>query len=224
MESPFCPADAIAQDADFRLIETFGYRAGCGIRGLQHHLHRLQRSARVFGIPFDPRAQMAPLQALQAEEDLRCRLSLAATGAVELSTVPLPPTPQSWVVALAKQRVRSDDAWLLHKTTHRRLYDAVRNTLPAGVDEMLFLNERDELCEGTITNVFVTLRSGRRVTPPLSSGLLPGVLRQQLLEAEQVSEQVVTLQDLRDAQAVTLGNSLRGEIRAIFSGVVAPSR
>lgn len=223
MESPFCPADAIKGDADFRLIETFGYHAGSGIRDLDRHLRRLELSAGVFGIGFDRQAQRQELQQLQSETDLRCRLTLAADGRVELTTSPLVPSQGSWAVSLAKQRVSSDDPWLQHKTTRRKLYDSARAGLPSGVDELLFLNERGEFCEGTITNLFVTLRCGKRVTPPLSSGLLPGVLRQGLLDSGQVVEQVVTLPDLRLAREVKVGNALRGEIPATYREAEDPA-
>lgn len=216
MESPFCPADTIKGDADFRLIETFLYQPGPGPRDPNRHLARMERSAAAFGIAFDRIEQETRLQALKAKADMRCRLTLARDGTVELVTAPFATATRNWVVSLAKQRVNSDDPWLLHKTTCRRLYDEARATLRQGVDEVLFLNERDEVCEGTITNLFVTLRSGRRVTPPLSSGLLPGVLRQRLLDNGRVVEEVVTVRDLRHARKITVGNSLRGEISAEY--------
>lgn len=104
--------------------------------------------------------------------------------------------------------------WLQHKTTQRQVYDLARASLPEGVDEVLFLNERNELCEGTITNLFVTLADGRQITPPLSSGVLPGILRQSLLEGGQVEEEIVTVDMLQEAQAIHMGNSLRGLIKA----------
>jgi 4-amino-4-deoxychorismate lyase len=102
----------------------------------------------------------------------------------------------------------------MHKTTNRALYDGARAALPDGVDEYLFVNEQDEVCEGTITNIFVTLEDGRRITPPLSSGLLPGILREERLASGEVEETPVTLDMLRSARAISLGNSLRGEIPA----------
>ncbi|EBA15859.1 hypothetical protein RSK20926_14549 [Roseobacter sp. SK209-2-6] len=175
-------------------------------------MRRLERSAQFFGIALDRDATAEVLRDVQSAVDLRCRLTLAANGEVGLTTAPLAPASRRWNVSLAKQRVRSDDPWLRHKTTKRGLYDQVRASLPLGVDELLFLNERDEVCEGTITNLFVTLQNGQRVTPPLTSGLLPGVLRQCLLDQGELVEQVVTKQDLRQARGISLGNSLRGEI------------
>ena len=208
MESSICPPT----DPDFRLIETFRIDPETGPNELSRHLQRMERSARAFRIPFDHSAVEAEVQRIKTPDVLRTRLTLDATGQTEMTTAPLAPSDGPWTVQIAQQRVQSDDIWLQHKSTRRALYDQARASLPAGVDEMLFLNERDEVCEGTITNIFLKLRSGPVVTPPLSSGCLPGVLRQRFLEENRVSERVVTLSDLRHAHWISVGNSLRGEI------------
>lgn len=211
MESPF-PEPV---PAGTRLIETFGWWPGEGARRLDQHLARLARSAGAFGFPFDLDATQKRVASLTGQGALRCRLTLGAAGDLETTAVPLPPTPErTWRVAIHPQRVRSDDPWLGHKTTNRALYDEARAALPDGVDEYLFVNERDEVCEGTITNIFVTLEDGRRITPPLSSGLLPGILREERLASGEVEETPVTLDMMRSARAIALGNSLRGEIPA----------
>jgi 4-amino-4-deoxychorismate lyase len=116
-------------------------------------------------------------------------------------------------VQVSEKRLSSDDPWLRIKTTNRALYDAERAALPKGVDEWLFLNEAGHVCEGTITNIFVTLANGDRVTPPVTSGVLPGILRQQLV-AQGWAERIVTPDDLRSAREIMMGNALRGLIRA----------
>lgn len=220
MEVTLCPDqpgdDAIAADPSFRLIETFRCDPGRAPLNLSLHLKRMERSARAFGIEFARAKHEAELAQLRAEDPLRCRLTLSAEGRVELATAPLLATANLWHVSLATQRLCPDDIWLRHKTSRRAVYNTARAALPDGIDELLFLNERGEVCEGTITNLFVTLKSGRRVTPPVSSGLLPGILRQRLLEEGRVTEQVVTLADLQQAQSLSVGNSLRGEIPVQF--------
>ena len=83
--------------------------------------------------------------------------------------------------------------------------------MPAGIDEVLFLNERGEVCDGTITSVFVA-RGGALVTPPLRCGLLPGVLREEMLAEGLCREAVLGREDL--AEGLMVGNSLRGLIPA----------
>ena len=216
MESPF--RDPVP--AGTCLIETFRFNARAQVverRDL--HRARLERSAAAFGYPLDNDDIRAKLQAFDCDAELRCRLTLAADGTVEIKAAPVPVVPEgAWTLQVSDMRLRSDDPWLRHKTTHRALSDETRANLPGGVDEVIFLNERDEVCEGTITNIFVTLESGEKVTPPLSSGLLPGVLRQSLLDAGEVREQVVDLPMLRAARALHVGNSLRGLIPARLGG------
>lgn len=209
-------------EPDFRLIETFRFDPETGALDLSRHLRRLDRSARAFQIPFDRRAAAQEVHKIDASEALRTRLTLDAEGQIQITTAPLGATPSRWTVQIARQRLQADDIWLLHKTTRRALYDQARANLPQGVDELLFLNERDEVCEGTITNLFVKLHNGPAVTPPLSSGCLPGILRQRLLEKNQVTERVITLNDLSNAEWIRVGNSLRGEIDVDFQGIHGP--
>ena len=82
-----------------------------------------------------------------------------------------------------------------------------------GADEVLYLNEHGELAEGSRTNIFVA-REGTLITPPLPSGLLPGVLRAELIATGQAVEGVLVPEDLGTADAVYLGNSVRGLVPA----------
>ncbi|UWQ78096.1 aminotransferase class IV family protein [Leisingera sp. S132] len=214
MESPVRPRDAIQNDPAFRLIETLGWYPGQGFRHLQPHLARMGRSAAAFGIPFDPDEVQAVLAEAAGEAPLRCRLTLDAAGQLALTTAPLGGTPSEWRLGVAETRLEADDMWLQHKTTRRALYDTARAALPEGVDELLFLNQRGEVCEGTITTLFVTRADGRMVTPPLSCGLLPGILRQVVLEWGGCQEAVLHIEDLKGARAIHMGNSLRGLIPA----------
>lgn len=211
MESPLCPAEP-----EFRLIETFAVYPDRETPLLARHLDRMARSSRGLGIPMEIAPIRADIESLNPSEPLRCRLTLSARGQPELTTSPLPPTPSAWRVAIADQRLDSAEPWLRHKSTRRALYDSARAALPDGIDELLFLNERDELCEGTITNLFVTTQTGESLTPPLSSGLLPGVLRAHLLELGHFQTGTLTLADLTSASSFHMGNAMRGLIPATF--------
>ncbi|SDD07302.1 aminotransferase class IV family protein [Ruegeria marina] len=211
MEGPFCPPD----EPEFRLIETFGYHPGEGIRHLDLHLARMARSAAALGLPYDAAAAARALTPIAGDTPRRCRLTLDSCGAFELSTVPLLPNPTLWRVAIHPERLDPDDPWLGHKTSRRALYDRARAELPAGIDEWLFLNTRGEICEGTITNVFVDMGRGL-LTPPLSSGLLPGVLRQSLITENRATATPITLRNLAKARSLYIGNSLRGLIRVVM--------
>ena len=206
MESTLCPPD----DPGFALIETFGYHPGEGFRRLDRHLARMAYSAQAFGIAFDGAAARGALADVDGEAQ-RCRLTLDPDGRFGLTTAPLGAAPRDWVLGLAEAQLDPDDDFLRHKTTRRALYDQARATLPDGVDELVFLNTRGEICEGTITSFFAEV-DGEWLTPPITSGLLPGVLRAELLDAGQVREAVLT-PDMPFTR-VAVGNSLRGWIRA----------
>lgn len=185
------------------LIETLLWD-GATFPRLPLHLNRLTASTARLGWPA-PRVAFPALPATP----LRVRLTLDAQGQTNVTTAPLPPAKPQWRVALHPTRLTSTDPWLSVKSTHRALYDTARASLPRDLDEHLFANERGELCEGTITTIFFDRGRGLR-TPPLTCGLLPGVLRAELA----VPEEILPLADLPHVR-LWLGNALRGLIPAL---------
>lgn len=128
-------------------------------------------------------------------------------------------------VTLSDVAVSSRDPFVHHKTTNRAWRDAeLGKARKAGYDEVLFLNERGELTEGAITNVFLEI-SGRLYTPPPSSGLLEGVFRRHLLKDRplRISERVLMPEDLGKADRVFLTNSVRGMQEALLSDRIRDS-
>ena len=205
MESPL---RAGAGDPGLKLIETALWDgAACPRR--DGHLARLSASAGFLGWPCDIAAAGAALTG-PAGAPARLRLTLDATGRIEVTQAALPPARAEWRLALAGERLDADDPWLRIKTTRRAAYDAARAALPEGIDEVIFLNQRGEVCEGTITTLFFDRGAGMR-TPPLSSGLLPGVLRAELA----CPEEVLRAEDLSGVR-LWVGNALRGLIPAMF--------
>src|SRR6202012_1349314 len=105
----------------------------------------------------------------------------------------------------------ANDPLLGHKTTRRAEYDrGWREAEALGAFDTLFFNERGELTEGGRSNVFVKL-AGRGWNPPLSSGVLSGVMRGVLLEDKVLSaaERVLTREDVLNADALLVCNALR---------------
>lgn len=213
MEGPLRPP----VDPGFRLIETFRWQPGEGIVRRARHLARLQRSAARLGIV--PRGVQGALNGPHGDDPLRVRLTVDAVGRAEATYTPFVPLPAGtvWRVQLAEARLESTDPWLSVKTTRRELYDRARADMPGGVDELIFLNEKGELCEGTITNLFVRIRK-RLLTPPVRCGLLPGALREAMLEAGEATESILMPESLLDAEEIFVGNSLRGLIAAELAG------
>ena len=197
------------------LIETLLWDRQDGFALLDRHLDRMAESARYFSLPFDRATVRALLESQSFPADrMRVRLTLDVSGPA-VTSAPLPPNPPVFRFAIAPERLDSRSLWLMHKTTIRAFYDEPRQRAHAelDVDEVVFRNERGELTEGSITNLFVE-RGGILLTPPLTSGLLPGTLRAELLASGKAEEQILTLADLETAEAIWLGNSVRGLMRA----------
>jgi para-aminobenzoate synthetase/4-amino-4-deoxychorismate lyase len=197
----------------FDLIETLLWSDGYTLLPL--HLDRLRLSCEYFDRPFDSAEIEARLHALAATfaplSRHRVRLTLGPRGQIALTSSPLAPSPTECRVTIAHERTTSTDVFLRHKTTHRPLYDRLfAAAQQSGFDEVLFRNQRDEVTEGAISNIFVRIE-GRLYTPPLACGVLPGVFRRHLLEAvPRAEERILTLADLRAADELFLCNSVRG--------------
>jgi para-aminobenzoate synthetase/4-amino-4-deoxychorismate lyase len=200
---------------DFRLIESLRLENGIFLL-LERHLERLGNSARYFGFSLDEKRVKAALEKLAEGKKgvYKVRLLLAGNGEYELSSEPLllPDGPLKF--AISDQRVDSSDIFLFHKTICRDLLDSARAGRP-DVDEVVFLNERGELTEGSYHSLVLRI-DGKMKTPKLESGLLPGVMRQELLARGEVSEETLFPSDLLKAEEIWLINSVRGMRRAMF--------
>ncbi len=202
---------------DIALIETLRYEPQAGFLRLRLHLARLDRSARRLGFP-RPAGALAELEraVAGAAVALRVRLTFDAHGHIAVTTAPFSPLPPDtvWTVGIAKTRLDSADRLLRVKTTRRAVYEAARaEYTPAQADEVILLNERGDVCEGTITSVFLDDGSGMLRTPPISCGLLAGVLRTELICQRKARVGRIGLADLENG-SLYVGNSLRGLIRA----------
>ena len=198
------------------LIETLLWTREEGYYLREGHMARLTHSAWALGYLSDATRIDAALEELPKSADrLRVRLVLQHDGKIDITAQPLASLAPGtvWRAALAMTRLNSADPLLAHKTTRRAFYDDERARLAAvyRADEAIFLNERGEICEGGIATIFVP-RGGRLITPPLSRGLLPGVLRHYLIENGEAVEGDVRLDDLTNG--FQLGNSVRGLIPA----------
>ncbi len=202
-----------AGEPGLRLIETMLWD-GRGVVRLGLHLARLQRSAGLLGWPCDGRAVLAAVGGVEGAP-ARLRLTLDAAGVVAVAVSALPVPVGVWRLGMAAARLASADAWLAVKSTRRAVYDAARAGLEGGLDEVIFQNERGEVCDGSITTLFFDRGDGLR-TPPLASGLLPGVLRAEMLLAG-CREEVLRARDLGLVR-LWVGNSLRGLMPAVWLG------
>ncbi|MHB9098587.1 MAG: aminodeoxychorismate synthase component I [Syntrophales bacterium] len=195
----------------FQLLETLLWTPDEGYFLESRHLDRLRESSRYFDYPYDPVriGESLRIAATQlSREAHRVRLLLSHDGGVECSSTPLgPPEGRPLRVCVAKYPVHSRERFLFHKTTRREIYETARASFP-DADDVLLYNEAGEMTESCIANL-VILRNGRLVTPPVCCGLLNGTYRAELLERGEISEEMVSLSTLKQADKIFLINSVR---------------
>ena len=200
-------------DPGFELIETL--RLVEGVYPLMVlHLQRIESSALALGFACDLSAISERLAAVAREcrdGAHRVRLTLAHDGRLSGQHAKMPADEQQWQIVVADEALDGDGYLLRHKTTARSRYEGVVAILAAtpAVFDAIFCNTRGEVCEGARSNVYVE-RDGVLLTPPVSSGLLPGVMRRHLLESGRAVERVLYREDLLTAPAIYLSNALRG--------------
>jgi para-aminobenzoate synthetase/4-amino-4-deoxychorismate lyase len=201
----------VALARNFDLIETMHFDPVEGVTDLDRHLARMKASAEVLDFDYDRHEARNELQAATFRAGpSRVRLALSRRGCMAIELTPLPEPPVEPVaVAIAPLPVDPGDFRLRHKTSDRGFYDAAREA--SGAFEIVFADPEGFLTEGSFTSLFVE-RDGMLLTPPLARGLLPGILRERLIEEGRARESDLREQDL--AQGFLIGNALRGLVRA----------
>lgn len=195
----------------FRLLETIGWAPLGGFALLPRHLARLRDSAACFRFSCDLDQIRAMLDT--AVGDLigpsKIRVLVSHDGAIVCEGIDLSAPPDGPLqISLAAAPVDASDVFLYHKTTRREVYERARASRPDR-DAVVLWNQDGDVTEATEANI-VLLLDGERVTPPVASGLLSGVLRAELLETGAIAERRLTVADLRRAPELWLINSVRG--------------
>ena len=236
----------------FRLVETMRHDPREGIANLQLHLARLRRSADFFGFALDEAALTACLGDVSGDvsgdvaddvaggvsgdvaDDVsggapeRLRLLLAPDGGLSLERrnlqrEELPGAREPVRLQLAAGPVDAGDVFLFHKTTHRQVYESARAAC-AHADDVILFNQRGELTETTIFNLYLEM-NGELLTPPVTCGLLAGVHRHRLLAEGRAHEAILRVEDLERADRLFVSNSVRGLLEArLLSDCPAPGR
>jgi para-aminobenzoate synthetase / 4-amino-4-deoxychorismate lyase len=202
----------VASEKTFDLFETMRFDPTVGIQLLDRHIARIGDSARMFGFPFDRHAARNELQAatFRIAESRRVRLMLSPSGRIAIEIQPHQAVPGNVVdVSIVPLPVESSDFRLRHKTTDRSFYVSARAN--AGTFEVALLDSEGFITEGSFTNIFVR-GPGALLTPPLSRGLLPGVLRAELIANGSAVEADLRPEDLETP--FFIGNASRGLLPA----------
>ena len=228
-------------DPQFHLFETMGIVNG-EIPRLSRHLFRLANSAKYWSFDFDTEVTKQYLDDVikqvvnghendrQSASTFRLRLQLDRHGAlshrmesIELSPMESPQSKEALhtdelpvvELALVQTAVSADDTFLTHKTSRREAYDRAMEEIPGGCEPVMF-NTSGNVTESAIANIVYQM-DGNLFTPPLTDGLLPGVLRDELLDQGVITERTLPVVDLKSVEAFWLINSLRGWRKAILA-------
>ena len=207
----------------FFLFETMRARRQEGCHDFELHLARLQKSASYFGFVFHHQkikdAVFEHCSQFPDEQFYRCKLSLHYDGAIEIQSALLPPLKLSdgFVGFIFDQEQCSiPSLFLEHKSSVREQYDAAwQKAERSGAFDAIFVNQAGNVTEGGRSSVFVKL-DGHWFTPPISDGVLPGIMRQNLLKdlTWQAQERSISVAEFLRAEDIVLTNSLRGVMRA----------
>ena len=193
---------------EFELLETMAIEHGVVLRRASH-LERIHASARYFGFPAGA-VETELERALQHHGNAtgRLRMLLTRTGAVRIHFDEIEPTPERPTVKWAPHPVDARNRFLYHKTTHRAWYDHALASQPDAFD-VLLRNELGQVTEFTRGNIVIETIAGL-LTPALHCGLLPGVLREEMLRAGTIREAVLRAEDVASARRLWRISSLRG--------------
>ena len=204
---------------EFSLFETMRYDPGGGVYLLDRHLERMARSAEYFRFPFDREGfeHVVEDQVCGSDEILRIRVTLSRDGDWVCERQPWP-TPHPMTAVVSDVPIDSRDPFLYHKTTNRAIYESQYERYRDVARVVILKNERGELTECLVGNVVVEF-DGRYYTPPVSSGLLAGTFRDDLLARGEIEERILERSDVEGAEAVYMINSIR---EWVALAVIAP--
>jgi para-aminobenzoate synthetase/4-amino-4-deoxychorismate lyase len=201
----------------FELIETMRIELGhVPETMLELHRQRMKNSALALGFIWNDEAFNSAIQSACAStryaDALRLRVSLTRNGEFQTQTAPLERLPEILPFTIFAKPIHSQNPMLAHKTSMRRTYNqALAQAKSQQLFDCIFLNQKGELTEGARSFIMLNI-DGQWYTPPLSCGVLPSIARAQALldSSLNLRERVLTLDDVRHAQQIALGNALYG--------------
>lgn len=198
----------------FKLIETILW--GEGYKFLKEHMDRMRNSALYFGFHFERSKIISELKSTEAKfkkkfnYKVRVLLDKEGGAKIDYSKIINDSFAKEKYIAVSKYKTDSANLFFYHKTTNRNLYDSeYEHYRKKGYFDVIFLNDRNEVTEGAISNIIIEINR-KKYTPPISSGLLPGIFRNFFIAHHKVEEKVISIDDVWKADKIFLCNSVRG--------------
>ena len=194
---------------NFSLIETILFDKN--FKYLNLHLKRLKESAEYFDFKFNKKEILSKINEISqilVSGKYKVRILLNSAGQVKISYEKINNSFKTYRLKISKYRTNSNDTFYFHKTTNRELYESeLKKARNKGFFDIIFLNEKDEVTEGAITNIYIK-KNGIIYTPPVKCGLLNGIMRQVLIKRYKMKEEIITLKDLKQADEIYISNSI----------------
>ncbi|AOP32490.1 aminobenzoate synthetase [Leptospira tipperaryensis] len=201
---------------NFYLFETILYKNRI-FYFQKEHKKRIKDSAETLNFPFSEEGWNSCLQEIASTckeaNSYRIKISLDTSGNFSFEHSILSSFQKKGSLQISRTRMNSSSEFRKHKTNLREVYDREGNqSRNSSHLDVIFLNEKNEITEGSIANLFLKVGDSY-FTPPLSSGILPGIYRNRLLQRKGFYERSLSLDDLKSSESVFLCNSLRGILR-----------
>lgn len=205
----------------FDLIESLKYSPNEGYTFFEKHVERLNRSADYFlfnkniNTIRDELTEHSEFLSCDEDEFFKVRLLLSKDGNVTITSEKIKKTSEESIplAVLSSSPINSENSFYFHKTTEREFYqiEFQKYRKLTNCYDVIFLNEKNEITEGSYTNIFIK-KGGVYYTPPVECGLLPGIYREHMLENEtlEIQEKKLFISDIETAEEVYLCNSVRG--------------
>ena len=200
---------------EFQLFETMKYEDG-EINHLDAHLERLKKSAEYFLFSYNDKKIRKKMTAVisELEDKKRIKLTLTKWGKTNIYVGDYPVLPEEIRIIISEKKVSSENTFQYFKSDNRTLYNEEFEKYSAyDFFDVIFLNERGQLTEGAISNIFIKQKD-IWITPPISCGLLAGVERKHWLVSDMSAiEGILYLEDLLNCEEIVLTNSVRGRTK-----------
>ncbi len=217
------------------LFETFRWKSQVPVF-YESHINRMREGARFLGIPFPMGEEIKDcLQRVLSDADISdayVKIALLSKGSPVFVEEPegysllfvvrqyRPPKKPINVCVSSYRRNSKSPILCIKSLNYLENLIAKRVALSSGHDEAIYLNERNELAEGAVSNIFF-IRGNVIYTPSHQCGLLPGITRGAIFQVVrelgvEIREGRYGLEELNDCDGVFITNSVIGAVAVSY--------